>query len=117
MIVTSLCPLRVSQVPWRMRNGASALTVVVKGTFDLAPGELRLADNQEDPNETENFWDDDPHRSVHAPSDLALFKPRADVVLVGKAFAPKGAPARSLLARLAVAGVDKSIEVCADRSW
>jgi hypothetical protein len=117
MVVTSLCPLRVTSVPWRMRNGGFALTVVCKGTFDLSPGELRLAEHQEDPNEDENFWDDDPHRSLQSPSDLALFKVRADVVLVGKAFAPKQAPARSLLARLTVAGVDKTIEVCADRSW
>jgi hypothetical protein len=100
-----------------MRNGGFALTVVCKGTYDLAPGELRPAEQQEEPNEDENFWDDDPRRSLHAPSDLALFKVRADVVLVGKAFAPKQAPGRSLLARLSVAGVDKTIEVCADRSW
>src|SRR5580693_3211592 len=122
MLVSSVCPLRVASVPWRMRNGAAALTIVCKGTFDLAPGELRLADHQEDPNEGENFWDDDPHRSLHAPSDLALFKVRADVVLVGKAFTPKQAPGRSLVARLSLAGgpgagVDKSIEVCADRAW
>jgi len=36
---------------------------------------------------------------------------------VGKAFAPKQAPGRSLLARLSVPGVDKTIEVCGDRSW
>src|ERR1700733_12702097 len=97
MNVSSLCLLRVTSVPWRMRNGGHALTVVVKGTYDLAPGELRLDEQQEEPNEDENFWDDDPRRSLHAPSDLAIFKVRADVVLVGKAFAPKQAPGRSLL--------------------
>jgi hypothetical protein len=100
-----------------MRNGGHALTVVCKGTYDLTPGELRLAEQQEDPNEDDNFLDDDPRRSLQSASDLALFKVRADVVLVGKAFAPKQAPGRSLLARLSIAGVDKTIEVCADRSW
>ncbi len=120
MLVTSLCPLRVTSVPWRMHNGAAALTVICKGTFDLAPGELRLAEHQEDPNEDDNYWDDDPHRSLHSPGDLALFKVRPDVVLVGKAFTPKQTPGRSLLARLTLngaGGVDKTIEVCADRSW
>ncbi len=117
MIASSLCLLRVTSLVWRMRNGGFALTVVVKGTYDLAPGELRLAEQQAEPNEDENFWDDDTRRSLKEPNDLALFKVRADVVLVGKAFAPKQAPGRALLARLSVAGVDKTIEVCADRSW
>ena len=102
---------------WRPSSGGFALTVIGKATFDLRPGELRLAEQQEDPNEDDNFWDDDPNRSVYSPGDLVAFKPRADVLLVGKAFAPGKVPARSLLVRLAVSGIDKSVEVHGDRGW
>jgi hypothetical protein len=117
MDVVSLCPVRVASLVWRPSSGGFALTVIGKATFDLRPGELRLAEQQEDPNEDDDFWDDDPHRSVHSPGDLVPFKPRADVVLVGQAFAPGKVPARSLLVRIAVSGVDKTVEVCGDRGW
>ncbi|MFT3771031.1 MAG: DUF2169 domain-containing protein [Minicystis sp.] len=117
MQISSLCPLRVTSLPWRTRNGGYALTVICKATFALAPGELRLAEEQDDPNEDENFWDDDRNRSVYAPSDLAPFKIRTDVVLVGKAFSPQQAPARTLHARLSIGSIDKTIECCADPSW
>jgi hypothetical protein len=117
MDVVSLCPLRVASLVWRASSGGFALTVICKATFDLRPGELRLAEQQEDPNEDDNFWDDDPNRSVRSSSDLVPFKPHADVMLVGQAFAAGKAPVRSLLARLAVTGVDKTVEVCGDRMW
>ncbi|APR80416.1 Uracil-DNA glycosylase, family 4 [Minicystis rosea] len=91
--------------------------MICKATFALMPGELRLTEEQDDPNEDENFWDDDRNRSVYAPSDLAPFKVRADVVLVGKAFSPQQAPVRTLHARLSIGAIDKTVECCADRSW
>ena len=54
---------------------------------------------------------------MYSPSDLVPFKPRADVLLVGHAFAPKGEGVRSLVARLVTAGVDKAIEVFGERAW
>jgi len=117
MDVVSLCPLRVSSLLWRPGSGGHALTVICKGTFELRPSDLPLSQQQEDPSEEDNFWDDDPNRSVRAPSDHVPFKARADVMLVGQAFAPNQTPVRSLLARLNVAGVEKTIEVCGERTW
>ncbi|HMY20584.1 MAG TPA: DUF2169 domain-containing protein, partial [Polyangium sp.] len=81
----------------------------------LAPGTSQLADVQEEPFDDDGFWDDDPQRSLYAPSDLVPVKPRADVLLVGHAFAPGGRPVRSLVARFVVGDVDKRIEVWCDR--
>jgi hypothetical protein len=117
MDVVSLCPLRVASLPWQPRPGAWALTVICKATYELAPVESRLAKDQEYPNEDDNHWNDDPARSLYSPSDLAPFKPRADVLLVGHAFAPNHEPVRSLVARLCAGSVDKSIEVFGERSW
>lgn len=117
MEVVSSSPLRVASLVWQPRPGVATLTVVCKATFDLAPVTSPLAAEQEYPNDEENHWNDDPARSLYAPSDLAPVKPRAEVVLVGHAFAPQGKPVRSLVARLIVGEVDKSIEVFPERSF
>lgn len=117
MDVVSVSPFRAGSVLWRSRPDRWTLTVVCKGTYLLAPGEASLSTEQEDVNERDNFWDDDPHRSVYAPSDLAPFKPRADVMLVGHAFAPRSEMARSLTARLMVGELVKAVEVTSPRVW
>jgi len=117
MEVLSLGPLYAAGLPWQRQNRDWMLTVVCKATFDLAPGELRLSAGQEPINDSDNHWDDDVHRSVYAPSDLAPFKKGADVTVVGNAYAPHRQPTRSVLARMIVGTIDKGVEVHADRAW
>lgn len=117
MEVLSLGPLYAAGLPWQRQNRDWMLTVVCKATFDLAPGELRLSASQEPINDSDNHWDDDVHRSVYAPNDLAPFKKGADVTLVGNAYAPHRQATRSVLARLVVGSIDKGVEVHADRAW
>jgi hypothetical protein len=117
MDVVSLCPLRVGSMVWQPRRGAWVLTAVCKATFTLTPGESQLAEEQEYPNEDDNHWNDDPARSVYSPADLVPFKPRADVLLVGHAFAGRKEGVKSLVARLVVGEVNKAVEVWCDRSW
>src|SRR3954471_18482006 len=113
MDIVSTCPLRAALVSWQPRPGTSLLTVVCMATFELLPGESPLSPEQDAPSEDDNYWNDDETRSLRAPSDLAPFKARAEVLLVGHAFAPQRRPARSLLVRLCVGDVDKSIAVFA----
>lgn len=115
MDVVSLCPMRVTSVLWQPQRGGFVLTVVAKATFRLQPLEAALAEEQEYPNDDDNYWNDDPQRSMHSPTDLVPFKARPEVMLVGHAFAPRNEPARSLTARLAVGDVDKAIDVTCDR--
>ena len=117
MDVVSACPLRVASVLWQHRPGVFVFTVVCKATYTLRPVESPLAADQDPPNETDDHWNDDERRSLHNASDLAPFKQRADVFLVGHAYAPRGTPVSSLIARLIVGDVDKSIEAHADRVW
>ncbi len=117
MEVISLSPLQIGSIVWQPSPGRFVLTVVCKATYTLAPDISRLADEQEAINEQDNHWDDDPRRSVDAPGDLAPFKPRADVVLVGYAYAPRKTPLLSLRVRLVVGAVDKTIEVFCQRLW
>lgn len=115
MEIVSLSPFRVATVRWQPRVGVHALSVVVKGTYDLTEGVARLSHAQDFPNEEDNYWNDDLRCSVYAPCDLAPFKPRADVVLVGDAQLPDGHTTKALVARMTVGSIDKSIEVHVDR--
>jgi hypothetical protein len=115
MDVVSTSPLRVASIVWRPRAGAWALTIVCKATFRLEPGVCVLADAQEDPTDGDAFWSDAPARSLRATDDLVPFKPRADVLLIGHAFAPGGQSARVLPVRMMVGEIDKSVEVWCDR--
>lgn len=115
MDVVSHCPLSVASIRWQPRIGLHALTVVVKATYQLAPGTSALATQQDEVNAYENHWNDDATRSLYAPSDLVPFKPQSEVLLVGYAYAAQEVPTRKLTARLIAAGIDKSINVHGDR--
>lgn len=117
VLLSSACPLRVAQVHWQPRPDLHAVTVVCKATFVLSPVESPLAEVQEEPLDADRFWDDDPRASLRAACDLAPFKRGVDVLVIGHAHAPHGLPVTSLIARIAVSGVDKSVEVHGDRRW
>jgi len=112
-----LCPFSAGTVLWQAQSGAWTLSVCVRGTFSLVQGrEAVLADPQE-PVGGDRHLGDDPRASVHVPSDLIPYKPRADVILVGSAFAPHQQPVEALVARLSVGSLDKAIGVIGDRPW
>lgn len=113
-VVSSLLP--ATTVAWQPRAGQWALTVVCKATFLLEPGEARLAQEQDPLAESDQYWDDDATRSLFYASDLVPVKRRADVLLVGHAFAPGGARVRQLVARMVVDKLDKSVGIFADRT-
>jgi hypothetical protein len=115
MQLVALSPVHVASLVWARDARTFVLTVVCKASFDLLPGEMRLSAQQDVINEQDQRWEDDPARSVHAPGDLMPFKPRADVTLVGTAFAPHGKAVRSLVARLVSGSIDKAIAVYGDR--
>ena len=112
-----MCPLRAWAFVWQTQGATFAQAIVVKATFVVLPGECTLAPDQDEPCSEDSFWNDDPGRSVVVPSDKAPYKPRADVMLVGHAFAANKQPVRSLVARLLVGELDKSIEVFCDRRF
>ena len=103
------------RILWQRPPNASVLTVVSRATFVLQPGDAVLASQQEPLTVSDLPYPDGSSLGLYAASDLAPMKPRADIVLVGQAFAPGGQPVRSLVARLAVGEMDKRIEVFCDR--
>lgn len=115
MDLLSLCPYPAAPLVWQLTPSRWVLTVVCKATYTLTPGVVGPSAEQEPIQDEDAHWDDDPGRSLFAPADLVPFKPRADVMLVGCAYARNGQPARSLVVRLNVGKIDKSIEVLCPR--
>jgi hypothetical protein len=117
--------LALAAVPWGLTPSRDCLTVIAKATCDLVPGGPAVLRASADAPEGDRFADfADAEREGESscvyPSDFALYKVRADVVLTGHACAPKGA-VPSLETRLAFGSegnaFERSIVVFGDRRW
>jgi hypothetical protein len=103
--------------PWQDGSGAPHLTVVVKQTFRIAGDRL-----VPDPDPLPILLADDyggrsPLLPPRLESDCAPYKPRADVVLVGRAHAPGGRPVARLVAGFRVGSLRRAVLVVGDRRW
>ncbi|MFS8069824.1 MAG: DUF2169 domain-containing protein, partial [Byssovorax sp.] len=112
MDITSYCPLRVASVTWRHLSAATAqeswsITLVVKATYSLRAGESPLAVEQDLPQEADAFWNNDERKSLRVAGDLAPFKSRAELLVIGSAYAPAKRPVEHLSARVGVGDLDK----------
>jgi hypothetical protein len=117
--IALLCPFTAGTTIWQAHDGAWTFTACIRGTFSLVHGrEAVLADAQE-PVVGDRFHASGGPRgpSLYAASELVPYKPRADVILVGSAFAPEQTPVDALIARVSIEELDKSIGVIGDRRW
>lgn len=91
------------------------LTIVVKGTFDFTvDGSAVLAEKQI----PIAFADEMSEQGeTRFEMDLAPYKPRADVLLLGKAYAPHSTPARCVDVTLRVGRISKTLRIFGDRGW
>lgn len=104
---------------WQSSARTFAQTIIVKATFVLEPGHAKLAHPEawEPIRLTDQFVKDNHHGVLFAPTDLVPYKRRVDVILVGHAYAPDKQPVRSLIARMDVAEMSKSLELYCDRGF
>jgi uncharacterized protein YjbI with pentapeptide repeats len=109
--------LEAAWIVSQIQPPAFALTVIVKGTFQLGPGKPALRAEKQLPLTGDKFESDDPTKSLRYPFDFAPFKPRADVLLAGTCYAPGGQPAEAVTVGLRVGAMSKSLVVCGDREW
>jgi hypothetical protein len=113
--VIELTAFKASTLQWRPRKSAPVLTIVAKTTYKLAPGVAQIAEMQDDVNERDLHAENNPKKGLHSASDHAPYKPRADVTVVGKAYAPPRELSRMVVARVQVGTMDKRVQVHADR--
>jgi hypothetical protein len=108
-------PFAVGAMVFRDTQGRLIGTIVAKASYALAVGVCPLLDTPMDVQERDGHWDDDPTKSVHVPSDLVPFKRAPEVVVMGSAFAPDGRPVPSVMTRVVVGSVDKTVEAWGPR--
>ncbi len=120
MEILRLTPFQAGVIVWQAQSAAPSaplsLTTIVKGTFLLAPGEATLAPDQI-PLMPDRHWDENPLASLWYAGDFAPVKRRVDVMLTGHAYAPNGAPAAEVVARMRVGEIVKALRVTGDRMW
>lgn len=112
-------PITSAVIASRLR-GQLHLTIIVKATFAFVPdGDMTLAE-PEPLVVDEQRYENHPARSVRATTDLVPYLRAADVVLTGRAHAPRGERVRHQSVRLAVFRdeaplLDKTLHVFGDR--
>ena len=103
---------------WVDLEGRPKLTVIVKSTFGIEPRtEASIASAQIPILRADENYSKDPISSVRFESDMVPFKPRADIVLIGKAYTPEAKPLKQLDVSLAIGRLKKTIRVFGDRNW
>ncbi|UQA63160.1 DUF2169 family type VI secretion system accessory protein [Polyangium aurulentum] len=116
MLVSSAPQISATSLLWQPRPSTFVLTLVLKTTYALQPGESPLI-VPDKPSPDNRYWEDGRQGSLQTPSDLVPYKRYADVLVSGHAYAPRGQPVTSLVARVAVGEVNKAVEVHGDRFW
>jgi hypothetical protein len=114
MQIENETPFDVIAVPGYDPDGREAVTVVAKGTFSIADGrdpeplgpEDRLPIAMAD-----EYWGVPAASPVKVESDLAPFKPFADLVLVGHGFDPRGRATKKASVSFSVGRWSKSATV------
>src|SRR5262245_53877319 len=87
---------------------ALSAALIAKAVFRLTPGKVEFWPETDITLVGDIYDADDPSRCLRYGSDLAPFKPRADVLLVGNAHAPHGTPVTNLRVRIGLGKLSKT---------
>lgn len=94
-----------------------SITLVVKGSFSLVPGQPAVPLDQPQPFSGDRFRDEDPALDCLYESDFAPFKPHAEILLTGTAHQPYRQAAPTCIVRVSVGGWSKQLLVLGPRKW
>jgi len=116
MQVDNQTPLAAEALPLFGPDDRPSIAVVVKGTFTLVPNEAAVPAEEQLPIA---FADEPAGEKGDAKweSDIAPFKPRADIVVVGAVQTPGKQPAQTLEASIRVGRVQHTIRAFGTREW
>jgi len=104
--------IRAGKLLWRPSGENHAVTVVCKVSFELLPDMSPVANTQHPIIESDVY---SARGGMLLATDLVPFKKRPEVLVIGSVHAHAGRPVPSLLARLAMNEIDKSVLVVGDR--
>lgn len=99
-------------------EGQEIMVLVVSCTFEEKIGQkLQLADEQCPIRLADGYFGESGFSSIRYESDVALEKPKVDILVIGHAYAPDGRPANEVPIQLKVGDVNKQLLVSGDRHW
>ncbi|MCW5201728.1 DUF2169 domain-containing protein [Desulfobulbus sp. US4] len=116
MEIVNKTGLTIAPLVGRMNFPGQTLTLIMKGTFDLNHGETAtVSEEQLYPTGDEFYPDDEQQQSVRYESDFAYYKPKADLLLVGKCHTPEGTPLQTCTATFQVGSKRSTVAVHGNR--
>ncbi len=115
MIVVNESHHSVGWTVTKLRPPSYSATFVAKGTYALKPGGRCVAVSPL-PLCGDEFAEEDPSLALRYPSDFAPYKPRMDVLVVGRAHAPGGKPVGAMRVGFRIGPLVKALAVIGDRS-
>ncbi len=104
-------------VPGSKPDGTPIISVIGRRTYDIAPGAVTPAEEQEPVCTADTFADPDNelYAEVIAETDLIPYKPTTDVVLLGKARAPRGRKVYHIDCTVQAGPLARTVRVFGDR--
>lgn len=110
--------LAIGVVHHRFQPRQDAAVFAIKGCYRLVPGGRAVPLEKADPVTGDLFEGDDPALGAcFYASDVVPRKPKADVLVVGKAHAPTGVAVPECAVTVSVGKASLSLRVTGDRQW
>ncbi len=118
MELVNLTRYAVERVVGMDGDGRETLTVAVKATFSLLPRTLApaLAEDQPALVMADEYLGEPGVSSLACASEMVPYKPAADVILTGCAYAPREADTETMVT-LRLPPLQKTVRVVGDRVW
>jgi uncharacterized protein YjbI with pentapeptide repeats len=107
-------------IGWQIHSfkpGERSACFAIKSTYRLRHGTEPVPIDEPEPVSGDRYQDEDPTKSLLYPSDIAPFKPKADVVVLATAHAPGKRPVLRLPVRIKVGPMVKTLAVIGPRAW
>ncbi len=121
MLTKNLTPFLVGTKVTSRRPPQPEMTVIVRGTWKLTPGEpLTVVEGLDQGFLTAEVYreeDEDRRGETLYGGDFADYKLNAEVMLTGSCHAPRGAPITDCLVRFSVGAWSKALRVMGPRAW
>ncbi|WP_166664613.1 DUF2169 family type VI secretion system accessory protein [Candidatus Thiosymbion oneisti] len=99
------------------QEGVDTAFSVTKGTFDIGPEGIQVAEEQLPVVRADECWDEPGTSSIRYAAELGFTKPATDIVMTGHAYAPAERRVTSIDVGLMVGSRRKIIRVFGDRCW
>jgi hypothetical protein len=117
MQIANTTPFPADIVLWEDLQGQAKLTIIVKTTFEIQNAKPVPRAKQLPIFTADQHYKDDPNALVQYETDRIPYKPLADVVLVGRAHAPRKQPVAQIDVSLRIGSLHKIIRVFGNRKW